>query len=334
MDNGEELVKSGGRFVPDAEGLIRYSICFMARCSDESNWKVEKIIVTPLRVVFDTNAFTPGNFDILEQSPLRRLCKSGRIIPIYGHIFLEETFRAYGVENKRQDLIERWLPFIAGTVDRFCDDFIGIWHKELVQGLGSKANIFIARRDQDALLAQIPSIPLDGSWRAWHASVDARGVEDTKRAAQRETSKAIRQEVADWRKAVNYRPKKHGISRLDQYLDSEVEHAGREFLPALVKCKNHREVAIRWAGDKLQYPYFTTFVINMLYIVHHAMTKPSDKIDLNAQADLDLMTHLLHADALVSNETGFLRQGFDDLWKPRGKVIFSSQQFVDFIRKL
>lgn len=40
-----------------------------------------------------------------------------------------------------------------------------------------------------------------------------------------------------------------------------------------------------------------TFVINMLYIAHHAMTKPNDKIDLNAQADLNLMTHLLHADA-------------------------------------
>ena len=84
----------------------------------------------------------------------------------------------------------------------------------------------------------------------------------------------------------------------------------------------------------MQYPYFTTFVINMLYIAHHAMTKPSDKIDLNAQADLDLMTHLLRADALVSNETGFLRQAFDDLWRPRGKVIFTSQQFTDFIQML
>ena len=82
------------------------------------------------------------------------------------------------------------------------------------------------------------------------------------------------------------------------------------------------------------YPYFTNFVVNMLYIAHHAMTRPNDAIDLNAQADLDLMTHLLHADVLVSNETGFLRQGFDDLWQPRGKVLFTSQQFADFIQKL
>ena len=72
----------------------------------------------------------------------------------------------------------------------------------------------------------------------------------------------------------------------------------------------------------------------MLYIVHHATTKSNDKIDLNAQADLDLMTHLLHANALVSNEAGFLHQAFEDLCRPRGKVIFTSQQFVDFIQKL
>ena len=51
----------------------------------------------------------------------------------------------------------------------------------------------------------------------------------------------------------------------------------------------------------------------MLYITYHAMTQSNDKIDLNAQADLDLMTHLLHANALVSNEVGFLHQAFEYL---------------------
>lgn len=160
-------------------------------------------MATCLRVVFDTNAFTPATFDLLEQSPMRRLCKSRRIVPIYGHIFLEETFRAYGAENKRQELVQRWLPFITETVERFCDDFIGIWHKELVQGRGRKTNIFMDRRDQEKLISRLPNIPLDGSWRAWHDSKYERSIEEAKRAAQRETSKDIRQEIADWRKAVN-----------------------------------------------------------------------------------------------------------------------------------
>ncbi len=101
-----------------------------------------------------------------------------------------------------------------------------------------------------------------------------------------------------------------------------------------MKCCNPAAVADRWAKDKAQYRFFTTFVMNMLYIAHNAMTKPSASIDLNAQADLDLMTHLLHADALVSNETGFLRQAFDDLWRPRGKALFTSQEFVNLLEKL
>ena len=39
----------------------------------------------PFRVVFDANVFTPRKFDLLEQSPMLRLCKSGRITPVYGH---------------------------------------------------------------------------------------------------------------------------------------------------------------------------------------------------------------------------------------------------------
>src|SRR5690606_34291791 len=193
-------------------------------------------------------------------------------------------------------------------------------------------NIFMARKDQEKLLSQIPLIPLDGSWRAWHTSKNIRDIEDTKRFAQREISKKLRSEVADWRKFVKYHPNKHGITHLDQFFEREVEAAGKEFLPVLVKSKKPNAVADRWSKAKIDYPYFTTFVINMLYIAYHAMTKSNSKIDLNAQADLNLMTHLLRADALVSNESGFLKEAFNDLWRPRGKLIFTSEQFANFIK--
>ena len=133
---------------------------------------------------------------------------------------------------------------------------------------------------------------------------------------------------------MKYNPKRHCVSSLPRFLETELDHAGRAFLIAQVKCKNPAAVADRWAKDKSQYPYFTAFVMNMLYIAHNAMPRPGAPIDINAQADLDLMTHLLHADALISNETGFLRQPFEDLWRPRGKVLFGSQEFVNFLQKL
>lgn len=287
-----------------------------------------------LRVVFDTNAFMPATFDLLANGPLERLCKSGRIQPIYGHVFLEETFRAYGAERRRDDLINKWIPFITSTVDRFCNDFLEIWHEELVQGRGRKTNIFMRPARQQKLIARLANVPLDGSWRAFHESRDERGIEDDKRAAQREVSKDIRQEVADWKTAVRYDAKRHGQANFERYLSAELDHAGRAFIEPLVRCWNPRAVGDRWSKDKDAYPYFTTFVKNMAYISFCAATRPNEKIDLNAQADLDLMTHLLRADVVVSNETGFLRSAFDDLWRPNGKVLFTSQEFAAFLAKL
>ncbi len=190
------------------------------------------------------------------------------------------------------------------------------------------------RQEYESVIVGSRNIPLDGTWRAWVDTHQERDIENQKRAAQHEVSRSIRQEIADWRKAVRYHPKKHGISRMENFFEAEVNLAGKQFIQAIIKSKDTQAIANRWSHDKTRYPYFTTFVINMLYIAHHAMTKVNDRIDFNAQADLDLMTHLLHADVLVSNETGFLRKAFDDLWRPRRKVLFTVAEFTEFIRKL
>lgn len=266
---------------------------------------------------------------------MRKLCRSGRIAPIYGDALIEETLNAYRIERKRDDLVNRWLPFIVDTANRkICKFLFSIWHEELVQERGPNTHIFMRRRDYETLVSGISSIPLDDSWQLWHSSQSERDIEKGKRAAMREVLKSMRQEMADWRKAIDYRPKKHGTGSLDTYLESEVDYAGRQLIPTIIKAKNLHAIACRWSDAKMRYPYFTQFVINGLYIAHHAMTKNNDAIDENAQVDLDLMTHLLHADALVSNETGFLKCAFDDLWRPQRKVLFTSSEFANFIQKL
>jgi hypothetical protein len=287
--------------------------------------------MTPVRVVFDTNIFSPDNFESLEKSPLPHLFARRRVLPIYGHVFIEETLRAYGSAGKRDILVSRWLPFVIATCNSICNDFNSIFHEELVQGRGTHAHQLMPRRDYDRLKERIPQIPLDGTWRAWHASKEERDIEDEKRAAQREISKGIRAEVVDWKKAVGYQPAKHGLPDFERYVQTEIDRAGREFISILIKARNTREVANRWARNKQFYPYFTEFVRNMLYMAYYAMTKPSAPIDLNAQADLNVMAHLLHGDVLVSNEQGFLRTAFHDLWKPRGRVLMTGSEFLKYL---
>lgn len=288
-----------------------------------------------LRVVFDTNTFTPDHFELLANGPLLQLCKTGLIVPVYGHVFLEEMWRAYGNEKRRPHLIAKWIPFISATVHRFCNDFVTIWHRELVQGHGRKTNIYLPPRFQASLIKSLATVPPDGSWKAWQRAQKQLAEEDAKRAAQREVSKAIRQEVAEKLKAAGYNKRQHGGPLpFEAFVAREIDLGGRGFIHAQVKTKNPDVVWHRWMRDKEAYPYFTTFVRNMTYIGYYAATRPNDKIDLNAQADLDLMTHLLHSDLLVSNEMGFLRNAFTDLWKPKGKVLFTSAEFAEFIKKL
>jgi hypothetical protein len=289
--------------------------------------------LTAVRVVFDTNIFDVENFEALEKSPLRRLFKRRRVLPVYGHVFIEETLRAYGAAGKRDFLVNRWLPFIVDTCESICNDFNGIFHEELVRGRGPLARRLLAPKDYERFKNRLPKIPLDGTWHAWHASKAERDIEDGKRSAQREVSKEIRAEVADWKKAVGYQPNKHGLPNFQKYIRTEMDNAGRAFMGALIKAKDVAAVADRWARNKSFHPYFTEFVYDMLYMAYYAMTKPSAPIDLNAQADLNVMAHLLHADVLVSNEKGFMGTAFDELWKPRGKVLMTGPEFLQYLGK-
>lgn len=282
-------------------------------------------------VVFDSNVFSPETFDVLDKSKVRQRIRERRIVPMYGSTFLEETFKAYGLAAKRGDFITRWMPFVAETADRFCTDYLTIWHRELVEGRGRHANIFMARNDQKKLIQRLRNIPADGSWPAWIRAKPKVAAEETKRAAQYQTSQGVRKEFAKWRKMVNYNPANHGSSKFSKYAAGEMDFAGKAFLVANVKCARPYAVADRWAKYPWHYPYSTTFVNNMLYLAYFAMTKSNDRIDLNAQADLDVMTHLLRANALVSNEKGFLKTAFDELWRPQGKILFTTDEFCRFL---
>jgi hypothetical protein len=287
-----------------------------------------------IRVVFDTNIFSNKSFDALEQSPLRRLFLQKRVLPVYGHVFVEETLRAYGSEGKREQLINKWLPFVIDTCESICNDFDGIFHEELVCGRGTHARILLRKRDYERFKSSLINIPLDGTWRAWKASHFERERDNEKRNAQRELSKEVRAEVTQWKQENRYRPNTHGIPDLKQYLRKELIPAGREFLSKLVPAKNVGAVADMWARNPWFYPYFTTLVRDMLYISFYAMTRPNAPLDINAQADLNVMSHLLNAEILVTDEQGFMRTAFDDLWKENGKVCMSGTQFMQYLERL
>lgn len=291
--------------------------------------------MTRLRVVLDTNTFHGTAFDQLESSPFLRLCRAGRVTPIYSHIFIEESMRAYAIEGKRDDLVNRWLPMVIQSAEAVCDDFVHLWREELVQGKGRKAWPFMRAARYGTFKRGVENIPADGSWRAFKETEEERAIEDQKRGTQRKNFLGMREDIAAWSKA-NPGAFKAAMKDFNpaHLPPDEVEGFGWLTIDGSLPCWNPKEVFSRWARSKDNYPFFTQFAKNMVYASRHAMSKHGQKIDLNAQADMDLLTHLLHADVVVSNETGFLKTAFDDLWKPRGKVLMTTPQFVAHLARL
>jgi hypothetical protein len=190
---------------------------------------------TILKVVFDTNALSNDSFDRLELGPMRGLCRRGRLVPVYGHVLIEETLRTYGAERRRQGLVTRRLPFLADTAAVICNDFIDIWHSELVEGRGVNARIYLKSKERERVIAALRNVPADGRWRVWHDSQEERDLEYQKRAAQMEIWEKMRDQISSWKKADEYDPTEHEVPDLRRIIDSNLDFAGRESIRTLVK---------------------------------------------------------------------------------------------------
>lgn len=291
--------------------------------------------MTTLRVVLDTNVFSRDHFDSVDASPIRELCRRGRLSVVYGDVFLEEMAQAYLLRDARVELIQRWLPFIAETARCFCQELPLIWHEELVRGRGPKASIFMSPQEHRNVLREFADLPMDGSWPLVAETQDARNRKKEKKLAQRRLSLEMREEVGRKLKERRIPPASALAESQSGFLRDEIrQFVGQEMIKRFVRTRNPSAVLSSWLRNPERYPYFTQFAVNVAFKEVHFMLQPSAPVDVNAQADLDIMTHLLQADVLVTNEKGFMRSAFDFLWRPKRKVVFTSAEFADFLRKI
>ena len=66
----------------------------------------------------------------------------------------------------------------------------------------------------------------------------------------------------------------------------------------------------------------------MVYTLYHAICRPNDGIDTNAQIDFELLAYLAWADIVVSNDERFFAQVVEAIWKPRGKRMETAESFA------
>ena len=287
-----------------------------------------------LRVVLDSNVFSEHHFPTLAESRCLELARRGRVLPVFPAIVLEETVRAYVGAATRELLLRQWIPYIISTEARFCDDMPSIWWRELIQGRGLKASEHMKARKQMTVVGALQALEPDGSSPLVADVVPTWLEGDARRGRRRETSKRLREQAARIAsgKGLKLDPKLH----VEEVALDEIR---QEMALALIQRSiapggRAIEPFDRWRRNPASFPYFNQSIENEIYQLVLPQRDQNVRIDINAQPDLDVLTHLIRADALVTNEASFMPRAFDDIWKPRGKVRFTSKEFASLLEKM
>lgn len=282
------------------------------------------------RVVLDSNVFSARHFPTLAASRFLALARRRRVRPVFPAIVLEETVRAYRGAVTRALLLEQWIPYIASLQASFCNDLPSIWRRELTQGRGLKANEHMKSATQMNVLHALQTLAPDGSSPLVAEAVPQWLAGDARHRRRRELMKRVRVQASELADRKGLKP---------DVVEVPLSEVRREMALTLIKKSiapgdRALETFHRWYSNPGDFPYFTQSIENELYRVKLAQRDHGARIDVNAQADLDVLTHLMRADVLVTNEASFMARAFDDIWKPRGKVRFTSTEFASFLEKL
>jgi hypothetical protein len=292
------------------------------------------------RVIFDRSAFQGAAFELLVNSPLRELCKRGVLHVFHTEIFLEETLQSYGSRRAgdawRQELIFA-MEICSGGLFLDRDE---IWHNELIVGRGPFARYLVPerrsrryRRSRSDLMSMLRAAAESGDLsEEWRASAQERAITQAKKDNQRAISSEMRHKVIE-----GLRDKRvtGGVAAypFEQFRRTAYERTGRHLMDLVDKARASR-LADQWAKRPARYPYYSAFVEGFLYNGYYAAVEHSEALDRNAQPDYEQLAYLTWADLIVSDDQSFFRRAFETLWKPRGKRLESSSEFVALLNRL
>ena len=288
----------------------------------------------PLIVTFDRSAFHGRHFNLLAESPLLALTKRNTVTVHHSQALLEETVSMYEKERNHEEL-RKQLPFILDICNgRWFRPQGEIWDLELRQNLGAQADVF-----EDEALRKITegeireAVSRGGEWDALKRAIPEKDIEREKQAGFHHSLSQMRAHIAE-RKRQDRRLKQQKGPTLREFIAAEIDGFGAVVIPQHVATSYAALLIRRWQEDKDRYPFFTSSLEGRAYAAWHAMVEHNKPLDPNAQIDLDVLTSLNRADAIVSADEKFQKEAFDVLWAPKGKRFFTPAEFVHYLEPL
>jgi hypothetical protein len=173
----------------------------------------------------------------------------------------------------------------------------------------------------------------NGPWDEFKKAIPDKDVERQKQARLHKIQSEMRREIAAKRRA-DVRLKRQKPPAAATFIENEVEHWGTEIISRYVGTNYRALLVRRWAMDKKRYPFLTASLEGQVFANWHALVEHSKRIDRNSHVDVEVLACLNRADAVVSSDGGFLKDAFEVLWRPKGKLLYTPEQFVDYLDSL
>ena len=286
-----------------------------------------------MKIIFDRSAFHKESFNLLKDSQFLQLTGAGKIQVFHTTVFLDETIRMAKAKKKgAKDELKRQWAFLM----QICN---GGWFKPLLVGKPPKLNSVCYDEFEGKNAGSNWPLVSDKMRKGTEQKV-SKFLQGTGSLTELDNSKAVHdqneQVKAVLRSAFvelrnkNILPKN---TTLEDYIKVNVYDFG-EHLMRLFPDLDQREAKLdAWRADINRFPHFSAYVESHVYAWYDAERNQNSKLDRNWIGDAEYLCFLIDVDAIVTSDAKFMRRAFEALWQPRGKRIFTPEEFVDFLHR-
>lgn len=293
----------------------------------------------PLRLTFDLSALHGEYLDRLAGSRLLQLCGRRYFAIALTPVFLDELVSGYGVRNRDVP----WQPNLRFAISVCNDgvflDKLEIWWDELVVGRGVYARCKFPKRatrrlvSADQIATKLAAMA-EGNDVAeyWESSQELRSENRRRREGARKTARQLREGISARLRDVKLGGALRGYP-FHSFRSATMLKTGSDLMD-LVSETRADELRGRWTLNPLRFPFFTSFVEGFLFGGYYALVRQNDPIDINAQADYEQLCYMNWLDVIVSNDQGFFRSAFNELWRPRGKLMWSTDELLTYVETI
>jgi hypothetical protein len=281
-----------------------------------------------VKIIFDRSAFHRDRFDLIKGSRLSQLTEEGKILVFHITVFLEETLHMTrsGKQNAKAELKRQW-PFLRSICN-------GGWFYPLVFGeppkLKSICDAELSRSYRESSWPIVPSLV-----RSKSEAQLSELVEESVQPAGLKSAIPIWDENEQKKKTVKgllvdlrNRRLMQKNETFDQYYQSQADEAASFLIHRTLALSEPQVKLAAWRHDPQSFPHFTAYLESSIFGMYDAERNQNARLDSNWLDDLEQLCFLADVDAIVSSDLGFMKRAFEALWEPRGKLLFTPEEFV------